>query len=39
MAAVKKTIADKDKTVTKLKSDLKKTDQLMNQKISELKSI
>lgn len=39
VVAVKKLVADKEKAVTKLKSDLKKTDQLMNQKISELKAI
>ena len=32
-ATFKKAVSDKEKTVSKLKSDLKKNDQLMNQKI------
>lgn len=35
----KKTVKDKDQAVFKLKSDLKKTDQLVSQKIQELKSL
>ena len=35
----KKTVKDKDQAVYKLKSDLKKTDQLVSQKILELKTL
>ena len=34
-----KTVKDKDQTVYKLKADLKKTDQLVSQKIQELKTL
>ena len=39
LSTYKKSVKDKDQTVYKLKSDLKKTDQLVSAKIQELKAL
>ena len=39
LVTFKKTVKDKDQAVFKLKTDLKKTDQLVSQKIQELKTL
>ena len=39
ISSYKKSVKDKEQTVFKLKNDLKKTDQLVSQKIQELKTL
>jgi len=39
LSTIKRTVKDKDQAMFKLKTDLKKTDQLVSQKINELKTL